>query len=98
MESNYDCLKYDELKIGEIYKTSYPTQGDYIFRHNDTRACKYMNAKMQSFYLCGDMTPFNGFEVYELPTDEEIRHFKLCEQMGKYIPFDQLDCNPLFIN
>jgi len=94
-------MNYNELLHNGIYKTSYPDQGVYIFRRTNHGHESFLNINGNNDRFskyCGDMSPDNGFEVYSIPTDEEIRHFEICEKMSKYIPFDEIDHNPLFIN
>lgn len=96
-------MNYKDLIIGKIYKTSYESQGVYIFRCSDDpdRGDSYLNIYDNGdgrFGEHGDMSDSNGFEVYHEATDDEIRHFLACESKNKYIPFNEIDCNPLFIN
>jgi len=94
-------MNYDELLNNQIYKTSYPDQGIYIFRRNNRGHESFLNIHDDYNHFrsnTGDMSPDNGFEEYSIPTYEEIRHFEICEEMDEYVPFHQIDHNPLFIN
>lgn len=80
-------MKQTELIIGNCYKTSYPTQGEYIFRYDGSiTACYFINHSTKLFYTIGNMSEGNGFKDYKLASKEETIHLLRCISTNRYIP------------
>jgi hypothetical protein len=68
-------LTWDELEHGKIYRTSYPNQGDFIFKCGYNLWANKQTGSVQTTPTTGKMglCPENGFYKFYLATDEEAK-------------------------
>lgn len=86
--TNRKIFDYNWLIPGEIYKTYYPNQGEYIFKHTPGigNISPYICEYGRSYGISGLFTPKNGFKIFNYTTKEEKAWLEKCISANKFIP------------
>lgn len=86
-------MKQSELKKGEIYASSYPDQGEYIFECIDgSTSGGFVNSYKQGSFNSSRslIVESNGFMEFRETTEEEKNWLNYCLKMNRYIPFNEV--------
>jgi hypothetical protein len=85
-----DTLGVEDLVENEIYVTSYPNQGNYIFKYQSRGYEPWINDKSKLYHLnYSNIRPINGFTEFKVAQFSDRQWLEKCIEADKFIPKEE---------